>query len=163
MPRNGFLRSLIQESDPYEPKSKNSEDPDGFGHRAYLGQFPDTLCLIRQRSLWWAKTFNSGFAAMGIPFQFDGDAVLRKLAHATEYALLGVMAALYFHESGKLLKSCGRHHLLYIGFTAAFLDETIQLFVPGRSGQIADVWIDLAGFLPAMGIVMLVTKKKGTD
>jgi VanZ family protein len=119
--------------------------------------------LSGSESLWWAKTFNSGFAAMGIPFQFDGDAVLRKLAHATEYALLGVMAALYFHESGKLLKSCGRHHLLYIGFTAAFLDETIQLFVPGRSGQIADVWIDLAGFLPAMGIVMLVTKKKGTD
>lgn len=36
--------------------------------------------------------------------------------------------------------------------TTAFLDETIQLFVPGRSGQISDVWVDLLG--AAVGIVL---------
>ena len=28
---------------------------------------------------------------------------------------------------------------------SAFIDETIQLFVEGRSGQITDVWLDMAG------------------
>ena len=28
-----------------------------------------------------------------------------------------------------------------------FVDETIQLFVEGRSGQVSDVWLDLAGAL----------------
>jgi VanZ family protein len=49
---------------------------------------------------------------------------------------------------------------MYIGLTVAFLDETIQLFVPGRSGKIVDVWIDLAGFSFTMGIVLLITRKK---
>lgn len=41
-------------------------------------------------------------------------------------------------------------------FTAAFclpfIDETIQLFVEGRSGQITDVWLDMAGIY--MGIMI---------
>ena len=32
-------------------------------------------------------------------------------------------------------------------FTVPFLDETIQLFTEGRSGQISDVWLDMAGAL----------------
>lgn len=28
-----------------------------------------------------------------------------------------------------------------------FVDETIQLFVEGRSGQISDVWLDMAGIV----------------
>ncbi len=30
-------------------------------------------------------------------------------------------------------------------FAVPFLDETIQLFTEGRSGQISDVWLDMAG------------------
>ena len=29
----------------------------------------------------------------------------------------------------------------------SLLDETIQLFTEGRSGQISDVWLDMAGAL----------------
>lgn len=32
-------------------------------------------------------------------------------------------------------------------FAVPFLDETIQLFTEGRSGQISDVWLDMAGAL----------------
>ena len=31
------------------------------------------------------------------------------------------------------------------GLTAAFIDETIQLFVEGRGSSVADMWVDLAG------------------
>ena len=46
--------------------------------------------------------------------------------------------------------------ILKANFTAAFclpfIDETIQLFVEGRSGQISDVWLDMAGIY--MGIMI---------
>lgn len=32
-------------------------------------------------------------------------------------------------------------------FAVPFLDETIQLFTEGRSGQLSDVWLDMAGAL----------------
>ena len=34
---------------------------------------------------------------------------------------------------------------LFFLLLVPFVDETIQLFVPGRSGQISDVWLDMAG------------------
>ena len=36
------------------------------------------------------------------------------------------------------------------------LDETLQLFAAGRSGQISDVWLDLAGFLTGWIVVALI-------
>ncbi len=42
------------------------------------------------------------------------------------------------------------------GTLAALCDETIQLFVPGRSGQIADVWLDTAGYLTGTLLTLLI-------
>ena len=42
------------------------------------------------------------------------------------------------------------------GALAALCDETIQLFVPGRSGQIADVWLDTAGCLTGALLTLLI-------
>ena len=43
-----------------------------------------------------------------------------------------------------------------IGFFVASLTELIQLFVPGRSGSIVDVLIDLAGYLIGVLLVILI-------
>lgn len=63
------------------------------------------------------------------------DHILRKCAHFGEYALLGVFTAAVLRT--------GTHFswpaALLPGTFAALCDETIQLFVPGRSGQITDV------------------------
>ena len=40
------------------------------------------------------------------------------------------------------------------------VDETIQIFVPGRSGEITDVWLDLAGFLVGYGLARVITRKR---
>ena len=65
------------------------------------------------------------------------DHVLRKCAHFAEYAVLGALTAAALRT--------GAHfswpRALLPGTLAALCDETIQLFVPGRSGQIADVWL----------------------
>ena len=36
------------------------------------------------------------------------------------------------------------------------LPRTIQLFVPGRSGRIADVWLDTAGYLTGALLTLLI-------
>lgn len=61
---------------------------------------------------------------------------VRKLAHITEFMILSILLALCLR--GRIVKSVG------IGFTAAFLDESIQL-LSDRGASITDVWIDLIG------------------
>lgn len=88
--------------------------------------------------------------------------VLRKIAHATEFALLGVVVAKLMNFDFK--KYCW--HFLLSGLGVAFFDETIQLFSEGRAAQISDVWIDLGGYfvggLLAFGIGALIRYQQGT-
>ncbi|MEG2173963.1 MAG: VanZ family protein [Oscillospiraceae bacterium] len=72
--------------------------------------------------------------------------IIRKLAHAVEYALLGVCLLM-------ALRAWTRHTLSYlsgpllIGLLVPVLDETIQLRTQGRSGEIADVLLDFLGVI----------------
>lgn len=71
--------------------------------------------------------------------------ILRKLAHFSEYGLLGVLWTMELWLGPRSEKRRGTMERLSFCMLTAFLDETIQLFVPGRSGEIRDVWIDTAG------------------
>lgn len=70
--------------------------------------------------------------------------LVRKLAHMTEYAVLALLT------TGICTHWRGSHPARYwnslsLCLAAAVIDETIQLFVEGRSGQISDLWVDLGG------------------
>lgn len=71
---------------------------------------------------------------------------VRKLAHFCEYALEGFLLML-------CLRVYTRRFVRHIswpmlgGLLTAVTDETIQLFVPGRSSQVKDIWIDFAGVM----------------
>jgi len=82
------------------------------------------------------------------PVTSSGGGLLRKIAHFTEFAALGMCLA-WLH--GMLQKGKLRPFLL--GTAAAAVDETIQRFVPDRGPSIRDVCIDSAGVLT--GIVLL--------
>lgn len=83
-------------------------------------------------------------SAVGI--QSEGfHSILRKLAHFSEYGLLGVLWTMELWLGPRREKRRGTMERLSFCMLTAFLDETIQLFVPGRSGEIRDVWIDTAG------------------
>lgn len=71
-----------------------------------------------------------------IGIELHGDSAVRKFAHAAEFTTLSVLLVFCFY--GQIMKSAG------VGFTAAFLDESIQL-LSGRGALISDVWIDLIG------------------
>ena len=77
-----------------------------------------------------------------------GGGLLRKFAHFTEFAALGMCLA-WLH--GMLQK--GKVRPFFWGVLAAAADETIQRFVPDRGPSIRDVCIDSAGVLT--GIILL--------
>jgi VanZ family protein len=119
--------------------------------RLLLGLIVLTLCFIWGNSLLPA-TISGGISdfvsqllshLFGTALSTDtGHGVVRKLAHATEFAALGAeLTALW-----RVLRHEDPTRVALGGVGAALIDETIQLFVEGRSGQIRDVWIDLSGF-----------------
>ena len=84
------------------------------------------------------------------------DRLVRKAAHFTEYLIFGGLVFGAYPERGRTAALL----TLLAGLCAAFFDETIQLFAPGRSGQIRDVWLDLAGFCTSQLLLRLLWRKR---
>jgi VanZ family protein len=87
------------------------------------------------------------FALSSVPDLGTGlggwDLVLRKIAHAAEFAVLAAL----------LVRATGRTGLSFaLGVLYAVSDEIHQSFVPGRLGSPLDVAIDAAGV--AVGIAV---------
>ena len=74
--------------------------------------------------------------------------LLRKLAHFTEFAALGMCLGWLF---GMLKR--GKIPPFLLGAAAACVDETIQRFVPDRGPSLRDVGIDACGVLT--GLIVL--------
>lgn len=81
-------------------------------------------------------------------------AMLRKAAHFVEFFVLGICLTGTFRHAGRfiLLKP------LAFGLLTALCDETLQLFVRGRSGRISDIWLDLFGVVCGALITWLIFK-----
>ena len=84
---------------------------------------------------------------------FDlANAVMRKLAHVTEFSVLG--AVLTIMLKGMMRISYG--WVLFAGMSVALADETIQLFAGSRTSSVKDVWIDMSGFCTGVAVVILI-------
>lgn len=74
------------------------------------------------------------------------DHIIRKTAHFCEFALLGTLVMWTANSiNGKIINnllSCS-----FICLATAIIDETIQLFSPGRAGMIVDVLLDFSGVI----------------
>lgn len=84
--------------------------------------------------------------------------IVRKTAHFTEFFLLGVIWYIIYAKYFKSVKLIGM--VLIHGLLTAVLDETVQLFVDGRSGEVIDVLIDFGGVLSAVLFVIFYRKLK---
>lgn len=88
--------------------------------------------------------------------------LVRKSAHFIEFALLGAGMLLTLHAFRRPLRR-GLPALLFLGLLVPLMDESIQLVSPGRSAQLADVWLDfggvLFGLLAAGGILALRSRR----
>ena len=82
------------------------------------------------------------------------DALIKTLAHYGVHFDEGAITGLRVYT---------RHLLRHVswpilgGVLTALTDETVQLFVPGRSGQVTDIWIDFSGVMTGLmvGLILL--------
>ena len=101
-------------------------------------------------------------AGLGLESAWLTEHMVRKTAHFVEYAGLGVLLAVNFRP----WKGAGRpapcgfwtriRGALELALAVPVVDETIQLFVEGRSGQISDVWLDMSGALCGLAAACLL-------
>jgi VanZ family protein len=84
----------------------------------------------------------------------EGHHLVRKLAHVTEYAALGATGHLLFDCT---LQDKYRKYVtvLLVGVATPLVDETIQIFSM-RGPALADVWIDVAGYLVGAIVILAV-------
>ncbi len=88
--------------------------------------------------------------AAGLPSAWVTNLLVRKVAHFSEYALLGAVAVRAWHP---YLPAARPERLAQAVAAAAVLafvpvaDECIQLLVPGRCGSVCDVALDWCGAL----------------
>ena len=76
--------------------------------------------------------------------------IIRKMAHITEYFILGILVLNFINEfkiDKKIVVS------ILICFILASFDEFHQLFIPDRTGCLLDVFIDMIG--ASLGILIL--------
>ena len=83
--------------------------------------------------------------------------LVRKLAHFTEYLILGVLVLnmLRYYKPKEILILAIMICILY-----SCLDEIHQLFIQGRAGQLKDVLIDSLGSLTGIFIFNKIKKVK---
>ena len=81
--------------------------------------------------------------------------IVRKLAHFSEFTLEGFLLML-------CLRVYTRRFVRHVswpmlgGMATALLDETIQLYVPGRTSSVRDVWIDFGGVIAGLFVALLL-------
>lgn len=113
--------------------------------------------------LWMAVIFSfSSFPGSPVKYEMPMSLyVERKGAHVFEFFLLALLAwnalSAFFpkEKKGFLLSIVAMSSLLY-----AFLDETHQLFVPGREGRLADTLYDSSGIILAIATILFLTRGK---
>lgn len=90
------------------------------------------------------RLLHSVLGELGIAAPWLTEHVVRKCAHFGEYFILGLLLTKSLNNAK--LKGLERiWGQLCLTMALPFIDETLQLFTPGRSGQISDVWLDMGG------------------
>lgn len=117
-----------------------------WGNSALPGEISDSLSH-------WVGTVLSLFLPGGSGGE-GGNHLLRKMAHFSEFACLGATLCWLFGMLGQRKYTLTSLSLLG-GLTAACVDETIQIFSAGRSSSLVDVWIDTAGVMAGIGLLLL--------
>ena len=130
--------------------------------------------LLALTVLWIAFIFRNSLQTAEVSSQESGELTeifrvsfsgithhfVRKLAHFTEFFVLCIL--LWYD----VLLICGRRTVwpLWICLAVSLLDECIQTLVPGRTGRLSDVILDMLGacaaFLLLRGVGLLRRRRK---
>ena len=111
-------------------------------------------------SLGVVEWIQGGLMRLGLPYAWVTNFLIRKCAHFSEYALLGILSCLAFKTDWKNRNVALALQVLLL-VSVPCIDETIQLFVPGRCGALMDVMIDLSGALTGFVLVQVLKRVFG--
>lgn len=103
-------------------------------------------------SRWVGSLINNVHSDIDATADEQSHGILRKIGHITEFAILGTLVCWLAGMRKKERWQLFSLPLLFC-LAVACVDETIQLFVPGRAGRLTDVGIDTLG--AALGIVLI--------
>ena len=81
--------------------------------------------------------------------------LIRKLGHFSEFTALGFFLSWLLRMENQQ----GIHRVtfpMFLGLAAANVDETIQVFRPGRGPSVIDVWIDFGGVCTGIALFFLL-------
>lgn len=83
------------------------------------------------------------------------DHIVRKAAHFAEYTATGMLLVSCAYSFSRTKPYRYYSQILFAGLATAVIDETIQLNVAGRSGQITDVLLDFSGVITGAVFMLL--------
>lgn len=109
------------------------------------------------------EAINKVLKILGIHSRIVNDAlnfILRKTAHVSEYAILGVLMYMAFLTSNIRIKKAIFIYSLLGCILYAATDEIHQLYVQGRSACLADVIIDSSGSYCGLIITSIFNRRK---
>ena len=100
---------------------------------------------------------NEMFVSLGLGFELSHN-LLRKIAHFVEFFAVG---AAFMWTTATFTREIKKHVVkpLFASLLVAVIDETIQLFPPGRSSQVSDVAIDFSGAFCAIMLAWFIISK----
>lgn len=84
------------------------------------------------------------------------DHIVRKAAHFAEYTAIGMLLVSCAYSFSRTKPYRYYSQILFAGLATAVCDETIQLNVAGRSGQITDVLLDFSGVITGAVFMLLI-------
>lgn len=98
--------------------------------------------------------FEKKSLAEQIAFALGIDHPIRKLAHSMEYAVLGMLLVGFLYNRERKFYSFILAYIIAVLYAAT--DEYHQLYVPGRSGEIKDVFIDGFGAICGLSFLAVI-------
>ncbi|MBQ7565657.1 MAG: VanZ family protein [Oscillospiraceae bacterium] len=103
------------------------------------------------------------FDPKGVFFTDRWTTIIRKIAHFTEFAALGVLVGAFSVSLGALRDQKLRSLPLLLCLLVAVVDETLQTFVAGRSGEVRDVLLDFGGVAVGVTAALLIARARGKN
>lgn len=91
------------------------------------------------------------------PFVETMQLFVRKFAHFTIYAIGGFLIMNYSYTIEKTMKKKILYSTIFGGIYA-ITDEVHQFFIPGRSAQIWDVFLDTSGVIAGVFVYIILRK-----
>lgn len=106
--------------------------------------------------------FYSIFTKLGLPITANTvSLIIRKLAHFIQFFVYSILLSFSIYYKAKKFSDY-TFMILFIGLATGVVDEFLQTFVVGRSGDVRDVLIDFSGFLVAFLVFGMLEKNSNT-